>query len=135
MSTDDRYKVEITSVAQKKYIKKLTKRHKSCWAITMIALQGVIERIEALLRTDRAEILHTTEGHRLIKVYFTIARSGQSAKASGHRCIAHIENKRRVAHILLVYSKHEISPPNETEKIRTQIKIGHPHLAELFNLK
>ena len=135
MYSDDWYKVEITPAAHKRYIKKLKKRHKAHWDITLIALKEEIRRIEALLQTDKAEILHAVDGHRLIKIYFTIARSGQSAKASGHRCIVHLESKMRTARILLVYSKQELSSPNETSKIRSQIKADHPEMTNLFNLK
>ena len=135
MYSDDWHKVEITPAAQRRHIKKLEKRHKTHWAVTLIALKEEIKRIEAFLQTDKAEILHAIDGHRLVKIYFTIARSGQSAKASGHRCIVHIEGKTKTASILLVYSKQELSSPNETGKIRAQIKKNHPETAALFNLR
>ena len=133
MSTEALYKVTITTVAESRYIKKLSKRHKPSWSVTMAALVNMIERIDALLSTSKAHILNAVEGHRLVKIYFTIARSKQSAKASGHRCIVYLNDDSRQASILLVYSKHEISSPNETAKIREQIKSYHRPQAVLFN--
>ena len=135
MYSDDWHKIEITPAAHKRYIKKLERRHKTHWGVTLIALKEEIKRIEALLQTDKAEILHAVAGHRLVKIYFTIARSGKSAKASGHRCIVHLESKTRTARVLLVYSKQELSSPNETSKMRAQIQADHPEAATLFNLK
>ena len=135
MYTDDHYQVEITPAAQRRYIKKLKKKHKSHWEVTLTSLKEETKRIEALLRTDKAEILHSVDGHRLIKIYFRIAGSKQSARASGYRCIVYLENRIRIAKILLAYSKNELGPPNETSKIRAQIKSDHPELASIFGLK
>ena len=55
MSSDDLYKVETTSVAHKRYIKKLEKRHKSHWSTTLKALNEKVKRIEALLETEQAK--------------------------------------------------------------------------------
>ena len=135
MYADDLYKVEITPAAHKRYIKKLEKRHKNNWGVTLRALSEATKRIDALLLTDKAEAFHAIDGHRLVKIDFTIAGSGQSAKTSGHRCVVYLENKLKTAQLLLVYSKNEIGSPNETSKMRTQIKEDHPKIAALFNLK
>ena len=135
MSSDSQYIVEVTSEAQKRYIKKLEKRHKNYWSVTFKALKEAIKRVESLLQTDKAEILKAVDGHRIVKVYFTIAGSKQSAKASGHRCIVHLDARTRIASILLVYSKKELSSPNETNKIRSQIKALYPQIVTLFNWK
>ena len=135
MYADDWYQVEITPAAQRRYIKKFEKKHKSHWRVTLVSLKEEIKRIEALLLTDKAEILHATDGHRLIKIYFRMAGSKQSARASGHRCIVYLENRARVAKILLTYSKNELGPPNETSKIRQQIRADHPEIASIFGLR
>ena len=134
MYVNNQYEVEVTSVAQKRWIKKLEKRHKSHWPTTLTALKESVKRVEELLKTDKAEIIHAVDGHRLIKIYFTVAKSGKSAKDSGHRCIVYLESKNNKAYILLVYSKSEISRPGETDKVRGQIKNYHPSVASLFSL-
>ena len=135
MYTDDWYQVEITPAGQRRYIRKLKKKLKGYWDVTLASLKEEAKRIEALLLTDKAEILHSTDGHRLIKIYFRIAGSKQSARASGHRCIVYLENRAKIAKILLVYSKNELGPPNETSKIRSQIKSDYPEIAGIFGLK
>ena len=135
MYADDWYQVEITPAAQRRYIKKLKKKYKSHWDVTLTSLKEATKRIEALLRTDKAEILHSTDGHRMVKIYFRIAGSKQSARASGHRCIVYLENRVRIAKILFAYSKNELGPPNETGKIRSQIRSDHPEIADIFGLK
>ena len=135
MYSDDLYRIEITPAAEKRYIKKFEKRRKNKWGVALIALSEAAKRIDALLLTDKAEVLHAINGHRLVKIYFTIAGSGQSAKASGHRCIVYLENRLKTAQILLTYSKNEIGSPNETSKMRAQIRENHPEIVALFNLK
>ena len=135
MYADDWYQVEITPAAQRRYIKKFEKKHKGHWRVTLASLKEGIKRIEALLLTDKAEVLHATDSHRLIKIYFRMAGSKQSAKTSGHRCIVYLNNRARAAKILLAYSKNELGPSNETNKIRQQIRLDHPEIAGIFGLK
>ena len=134
-NTNALYEVVINTSAEKRYIKKLKKRHKNAWSITQKALISVIERFEASILTSRVEVLNAVEDHRLVKVYFTIAGSRKSAKASGHRCIVYLDEEAHKAQILLVYSKNEIGSPNETAKVRQQIKVDHPQIAKWLRLK
>ena len=134
MSVNKRYKIIITPAAELKYIKKLRKRHKSHWAMTFMALKKMTERIDGLLLTDKARLLNAVNGHKLIKIYFTIAGSNKSAKNSGHRCIIYIDEQTQEIQILLVYSKNEIGKHHENAKIKEHLKKDHAEMSKLFNL-
>jgi ribosome biogenesis GTPase A len=45
-----------------------------------------------------------------------------------------VDEDTRVVKILLVYSKNEISPPNETQKWKAVIKSEYGEIANIFNL-
>jgi len=46
-----------------------------------------------------------------------------------------VDEDARAVNILLVYSKNEISSPNETQKWKTMIKDEYGEITKLFNLK
>jgi len=57
-----------------------------------------------------------------------------SPKTSGNRCILFINEETRLVKILLVYSKDDISPPNETQKWKSIVKNEFTEVAEIFGL-
>ena len=124
------YDLEITEIASKKFIKKLQKKHKKHWFSTIDGLTELIKRI----RPDQFAKLRENGDHKLIKVYFKIHKTKTSKKGSGCRCIVHLAEKNKMAKILLVYSKNDIGPPNETVKIMEFIKNYHSDIAAIFNL-
>lgn len=127
------YVVEIADFAKRHYIKVFSKKYKKAWDITEQAILRELERVESLLGfTDHAEIISVSNDHCLIKLNFKIAGMKTSAKSSGNRVIALVNNTSFVCKILLVYSKNEISPPNETQKWMNVIKINFPDIWNMF---
>ncbi len=118
--------VEIRAFAGKHYIDSFTKKHKSHWDVTLKAIVGQLERIEAFLLTDKAEIISDVGGVKLIKTKFKIAASMESAKTSGNRCIVAWYSDKRKVSILLVYSKTDLSGQNETDKWKKIIRDNYP---------
>ena len=49
-------------------------------------------------------------------------------------CILYVNNTTRLVRVLLVYSKNEISEPNETQKWKSIIKNEYNDVAEIFKL-
>ena len=63
---------------------------------------------------DFNEVISTSGCYKLIKLDFAVEGTRISPKASSNRCILFVDEDMRVVKILLVYSKNDISPPNET---------------------
>src|SRR5258708_7640182 len=106
--------VEIGSFAERHFIKSFRKKYKINWDFTLRAIVAEFERIDTLLLTDKAETICDADDIKIIKTKFKIARSKESAKTSGNRCIVAWHDGQRRVVILLVYSKTDLSGRNET---------------------
>ena len=104
------------------------------WLATERAIIAVCERIDNMLQYDRADLISTSGCYKLVKLDFAVAGFHVSPKASGNRCILLVDEDTRIVRILLVYSKNEISSPNETQKWKSIIKDEYRDIAKLFNL-
>ena len=126
------YRVLFDPYTERHYVKKFRKEYKDKWSATERTLITVCERIDNMLKYNRADLISATGRHKLIKLDFAVEGTHMSPKASGNRCILLVDEDIRVVRVLLVYSKDEISPPNETQKWKTVIKDAYGDVAELF---
>ena len=110
------YSVEFDVFAERHYIKKFRKAYKHKWPPTELAINDTCERIDNMLLYNRADCITTFEVYQLVKLDFAVEGTKTSPKASGNRCILFVDNSTRNVRVLLVYSKNEISEPNETQK-------------------
>jgi hypothetical protein len=124
------YTVTIEHFAERHYIKSFQKKHKKYWDITLRAIVAEFERIDNLLLTDRAEIITSIATIKIIKAKFKIARSSESAKSSGNRCIVCVDEDKRQVSILLVYSKTDLGEGNETDKWKTLVRENYPQYSD-----
>lgn len=132
MSSSRNYEVSVESYATRHYIKGFEKKYKSAWDITLRALKAEIAHIDTVTaETDRAEVIHTCESYKIVKLYFRVAGTNQSAKASGNRAIIYVDESAMACRLLLVYSKNDIAPPNETQKWENMVKAEFPDLWDL----
>lgn len=132
-SDGNNYVVEIEDFARRHYIKLFKKKYKSAWEVTEKAIIHELERVDRLLGfTDKAEKISIANGCCLIKLNFKIAGSNISAKSSGDRVIVLVNQASFTCKVLLVYSKNEISSPNETQKWMSIIKINYPDIWKVF---
>jgi hypothetical protein len=95
---------------------------------------AVCERIDNMLRYNRADLISVSDCFKLVKLDFAVEGTQMSPKASGNRCILFVDEDTRAVKILLVYSKNEISPPNETQKWKNIIKDEYGEIARIFSL-
>jgi hypothetical protein len=102
--------------------------------MTELAIHAVCERIDNMLKYNRADLIAETNELQLVKLDFAVEGTHMSPKASGNRCILFVDNAIRLVRILLVYSKDEISEPNETQKWKAIIKKEYKEIGRLFNL-
>ncbi len=126
MSTD-RYSVFIEDFADRHYIRSFAKKYKGKqWEITLTAIKEILTRYDNIApqnhSTDsKLDIICPCNGYILVKLDFKIAGNNVSAKSSGNRVIAAIDTVKRIIKILLVYSKNDIGPPNETVRWKNMI--------------
>lgn len=134
MYTSDRYLVQFDPYTKRHYIKNIVKRHSNRqWQATQKSIEFVLEHIEKHILTDKAETIHVSDAGRIIKLYFKIAGTKDSAKGSGNRAVVFLNDKLCVARVLLIYSKEEICEPNETTKWQKIVDDQFPEIMRKFS--
>ena len=128
------FDVEFEEFTKRHYIKKFRKAYKEKWPPTELAINDACERIDNMLLYSRANLISTSREYQLVKLDFAVEGTQMSPKASGNRCILVVNNNVRLVRVLLIYSKNEISEPNETQKWKGIIKNEYSDVAEIFNL-
>jgi hypothetical protein len=128
------YNVEFDNFCDRHYVKSFAKKYKSTWPGTMQAIEDVSKRIDAMLDYDRADLIASNGQFKLVKLDFSVEGTRISPKSSGNRCILVIDEDIRSVRILIVYSKNDISSPNETSKWKTIIKDQFTELGILFSI-
>lgn len=127
------YTVVVEKYAERHYISKFKKKHRSAWDITWSAMEEQFKRIESLIGFNNiVEIITDTGDIKLCKTEFRIAGPGKSRHASGNRCIIAVRKSTAVVHVLLVYSKGDIGGSNETATWKRIIKDTYPEYKDLF---
>ncbi len=114
--------VQIEEFAERHFIKNFQKKYKSHWDFTLRAIISELERIDALLKTDRAETICDAGNVKIIKTKFRVAGTKESARISGNRCIVAWNSDKQLVSVLLVYAKTDLSGTNETAEWKKIIK-------------
>jgi len=99
-----------------------------------MAINDACERIDNMILYSRADCISASGEYQLVKLNFAVEGTQTSPKSSGNRCILLVDNSTRLVRVLLVYSKNEISEPNETQKWKDIIKNEYREVAEIFGL-
>ena len=128
------YRAWFEPFTERHYVKNFRKAYKDKWLATEQAIIAVCERIDNMLQYKRADLIYSVDHFRLVKLDFAVAGTQMSSKASGNRCIVLVDEVKREARILLVYSKNDISLQNETQKWKEIIKGEYEGIASLFRL-
>ena len=125
------YSVKVEVFAEKYFIKSFQKKHKAHWDITLKAITAGLERIDMLLKTDRAVFI-CGDNIKIIKTKFKVVGTDESAKTSGNRCIVAWNKDKQIVNILLVYGKTDLRGNNETAQWKSLIKENYPEYSELL---
>jgi len=128
------YRVQFESFTERHYVNKFQKAYMNKWYATERTIIAVCERIDNMLQYNRADLISISGCYKLVKLDFAVEGTHVSPKASGNRCILFVDEDIRVVKILLVYSKNEISPPNETQKWKNIIRDNYGEISKLFGL-
>lgn len=123
----DEYSIFIEEFTNRHFIKSFVKKYKGKqWDITLFAIKAILSRYDNLapnnISTDsKLDIICQYQNYTIIKLDFKIAGSNISAKTSGNRVIAAVDRQNKIIKILLVYSKNDIGPPQETSKWKKMV--------------
>ncbi|MDO8336118.1 MAG: hypothetical protein Q7T74_05065 [Candidatus Saccharibacteria bacterium] len=128
------YSVEFEAHCERYYIKSFEKKYKGAWLKTKDDLVEVCRRIDLMLEYRRADLIASVDQYKLVKLDFAVEGTQISPKRSGNRCILFIDEELRSVKILLVYSKNDISDPNETAKWKSDVKSNFSDIATIFSL-
>ncbi|MCL2014743.1 MAG: hypothetical protein FWG68_00685 [Defluviitaleaceae bacterium] len=135
------YEVAFEPYANRHYLKTFRKKYKANWQPTEQSIKESCTRIDSMLKTDRADLIYSVDCYKLVKLDFTVYGTQTSPKAAGNRCILFVDENERKVKILLIYSKNEISSPNETpdrpsggQKWQKVIADQYPQVKNIFGL-
>lgn len=135
MSIDNgqNFEVLVEEFAERHFIKQFRKKYRNAWETTERALIAELQRVDNVLgNNDYINIIKNNCEFSLVKLYFKIAGTTESKKTSGDRAIVFINIKTKICRVLMVYSKNDISPPNETQKWLTIVKNNYPDIWKVF---
>jgi hypothetical protein len=131
---DQNYSVNFDPYCERHYIKVFDKKYKGAWTKTRLDIEDVCKRIDSMLQYKRADLISSVGQYKLVKLDFSVEGTKMSPKSSGNRCILIIDEDIRSVRLLVVYSKNDISEPNETAKWKAIVKNQFGEIGKIFNL-
>lgn len=132
MCTNNWYSVDIKKYAESHFIKSFSKTYKKARDKTLVAIKGMLHRIDSLLLTTKAEKIHSSDHLHLVKCEFAIAWLNESPHWSGNRYIILLNEKHRTCSILLLYAKSNVQWNNETQRRENEIRVNYPDIKKHF---
>lgn len=112
------YNVEVSAYAEKHYIKDFSRTYKSHWDLTLNSITESLERVYYLEEQKHAslDIIKFSDDKSLgiVKFDFKVFKTKESAKTSGNRVIAVVNNNTNTVELCLVYSKNDIVGSKDT---------------------
>ena len=126
------YSVQIEDFAESHFIKSFKKKYKIHWDVTLLAIIAELERIDMLLKTDRAETICDVSGVKIIKTKFKVHKTKESTTTSGNRCIVAWCPDKQFVYVLLVYGKTDIAGSNETAHWKKLVKENYSEYAKML---
>ena len=130
MSTN--YAVILEKYAERHYVSSFKKKYKGAWDITWNAIAEEFRRMDSLFQTTIAETIVDKGDIKICKTEFRVAKTNESRKTSGNRCIVAVNKSTCMVHVLLVYGKTDISGHNETAEWKNIVRENYPEYASLL---
>ncbi len=131
---DVNYSVTIEDFAERHYIKNFQKKYKGAWDVTLRSIIMELERIDNLLDTDKAETIVAIDEIKIIKTSFRVAKTKESAKTSGNRCIILVNERNVSVSVLLIYTKTDLPSSNETAEWKKLVLCNYPDLKKYLSV-
>lgn len=123
----DGYSVLVEEFAERHFIRSFEKKYKNKhWQVTLGAIKAILSRYDNIAPNHRSidsklDIICPCNKQMIVKLDFAVAGTNTPPKSAGNRVIAAVDSANRVIKILIVYSKNNIGPPNETAKWKKMI--------------
>ncbi|HEY4520398.1 MAG TPA: hypothetical protein VJJ72_01160 [Candidatus Paceibacterota bacterium] len=130
MSTS--YSVILEEYAKRHYVSHFKKKYKGAWDITWAAIIEEFKRFDSLFQTSIAETIIDKNNIKICKTEFRVAKTQESRKSSGNRCIVAVDENAKIVHVLLVYNKNDLSGHNETAAWKNIVRDNYPEYKDLF---
>ena len=130
--TSSKYTVTVQPYAERHFIKNFRKKYKNAWEITWKAICEELQRFDSLLETSIAETITDKVNIKIAKTEFRVAKTNESRKSSGNRCIVAIHKDTNTVNVLLVYHKNDLGNGNETAQWKQIIKDNYPEYRDLL---
>ena len=130
MSTN--YVVLLEEYAKRHYVSKFKKKYKGAWDVTWDAIVEEFRRMDSLFETSIAETIVEKGDIKICKTEFRVAKTQESRKSSGNRCIVAVNKSTSVVRVLLVYGKNDLAGHNETAEWKRVICYNSPEYANIL---
>lgn len=120
-ATEKTFNVQYEDYALKHFLKDFEKKYPGDqWESTNKSILYELARLRMpnndIQRTQQVDELNHGGCYWLFKYDFRIAKTKESYKTSGNRCIAFIDNDKDLLKILLIYNKNHL-PKNKDETV------------------
>ena len=114
------FSVQFSDYAMLHYLKRFKKDYRGKqWDITVESILQDMSRIKTsdsdLQKTQQLDELWHKNGHWIFKYDFRVAQTKDSAKPSGNRCVAFLDNTANKITILIIFGKGDL-PKNIGEQ-------------------
>lgn len=117
--TEKPFQVQYAEYAKSHYLKDFEKKYPgSQWEATDKSIQFDLARLRMpnndIQQTQQVDELRHKDAYWLVKYDFRVAKTKESSKTSGNRCVVFIDNDNDSCEILLIYNKNHL-PKNKDE--------------------
>ena len=120
-SSDKLLQVKYEAFAEGHFLKDFEKKYPGMqWELTNRSIMLDLGRLRMpnndTQRSSQVDELKHCGAYWLVKYDFRVAKTKESTKTSGNRCIAFIDNEKDSLSILLIYNKNNL-PKNQDETV------------------
>lgn len=105
------FAVSWSKYAQRHYLKSFEKKYKGKqWEITRVSIEEDLKRLafSDLQKTQQVDELYHCGCYWIFKYDFRVAKTKESAKSSGNRCLVFADCEQKFLEILLIYAKTDL---------------------------
>ena len=119
--TEKLFQVQYTEYAKGHFLKEFEKKYPGIqWEATNKSILFELARLRMpnndIQKTQQVDELKHKADYWIIKYDFKVAKTKESTKTSGNRCIVSIDNNKDLIEILLIYNKDDL-PKKKDETV------------------
>lgn len=136
--TEKLFQVQYADYAKKHFLKNFEKKYPGVqWEVTDRSIQFELARLRMpnndTQSSQQVDELKHKDNYWLIKYDFRVAKTKESTKSFGNRCVVSIDNSKDLIEILLIYAKDDLPKnQNETAYIFNTVKSQYGEIWKRF---